>query len=272
MLFNMEWSTIYSRADLAGVELLHAHFVQHRYARHAHEYSVIGLVESGVQSYVYRGTRYRTGSNGIFIVNPDEVHTGESGDPTGYVYRALYPSSQFLRTLTGDDRLKQLYFREPVIYDASLAHKLRDAHAAVECGHSLIACETLLLDAISSILDRNGAIPPSLGKPKSNRFAVRRVREVLDAAPPQNMSLSHLAHLVHMSPYHLAHVFARETGVPVHVYAETVRIRVAKSLLKERGALAEIAARLGFADQAHFTRRFKQFLGVTPGQYRKSAR
>jgi hypothetical protein len=31
---SVEWSNVLSRADLSGMETLHAHFVRHRYARH----------------------------------------------------------------------------------------------------------------------------------------------------------------------------------------------------------------------------------------------
>lgn len=267
----MEWSKIYTRTDLPGVELLHAHFVHHRYARHAHEYAVIGLVDSGVQSYFYRGTRYRTGPNGIFIVNPDEAHTGESGDSRGYVYRALYPSSFFLSNLIGDKRIQQLRFRDAVIYDPALAKQLRRAHIAVARGESRIACEIILLDAIVALLHRNGGPQSSFGKTRPARHAVRRVRDLIDSEPARNLSLSFLANAVHMSPYHLAHVFVREIGLPVHVYADTARIRLAKSLLKDCISISQIATMLGYADQAHFTRRFKQFQGVTPGHYQKNA-
>ncbi|WP_176518330.1 AraC family transcriptional regulator, partial [Pseudomonas faucium] len=36
-------------------------------------------------------------------------------------------------------------------------------------------------------------------------------------------------------------------------------------------ALAEVAYRLGFADQSHFQRVFKAHVGVTPGQYRQGS-
>src|SRR5580704_13779198 len=121
----MEWSKISARADLFGIELLHAHFVQHRYARHAHEHAVIGLVDSGIQSYFYQGARRQTGPNGIFFVNPYEAHTGESGHANGYVYRAIYPGPEFMRKMTGDERPRELLFRDAVIYDSTLAGKLR---------------------------------------------------------------------------------------------------------------------------------------------------
>jgi methylphosphotriester-DNA--protein-cysteine methyltransferase len=34
-------------------------------------------------------------------------------------------------------------------------------------------------------------------------------------------------------------------------------------------SLSEVAFAVGFADQSHFARRFRQMLGVSPGQFRK---
>jgi AraC-like DNA-binding protein len=272
MLKPSEWSTLHSRADLRGLETLHAHFVRHRYSRHAHEYAVIGLVDSGVQSYTYRGARHRTGRGGIFFVNPQEAHTGEPGDENGYVYRALYPTADFLRGLLGDKRSRQLYFREPVIYDEVAATNLRRAHLAVEHGEARVTCESLWLAALTVLLQLNGEKPPMLGRIHRSRYAVRRIRELIDGDPTQEPSLAALAAHVHMSPYHLAHVFTRETGLSIHVYAEMARIRRARHLLRAGRAIAAIAFELGYADQSHFTRRYKQFEGVTPARYQKSAR
>jgi hypothetical protein len=121
MLKSLEWSRVHSRADLSGIETLHAHFVRHRYARHAHEFAVIGLVESGIQSYYYLGARHRTGPGGVFVVNPQEPHTGEPGDTDGYIYRALYPTSDFLCALFGDEQFRHLRFRDPVVYDRAVS-------------------------------------------------------------------------------------------------------------------------------------------------------
>ena len=228
-------------------------------------------MESGIQSYRYRGARHRTGPNGIFTVDPGELHTGEAGADGGYVYRALYPSADFVRRLIGDERIHQLYFCDPVIYDASVAGALRRAHIAVERGEPLLTCEGLLLDAIVGLMRSNGtARLPAQVKSRSARFAVRRVREFIDADPCRDMSLTTLANMVQMSPFHLSHIFSQETGTPVRVYADVARMRLAKSLLKKGVSISEAAALLGFTDQAHFTRRFKQFQGFTPGQYQRS--
>jgi AraC-like DNA-binding protein len=271
----MEWSHIHSLPGLSGVEVLHAHFVRHCYPRHAHEHAVIGLVESGSVSVRYQGSKKLIGPGGIFFVNPEEPHDGVIGDPdnpNGYTYRALYPTPEFISNIIGEDHLQSLHFKEAVINDASLTSKLRCAHQAVENNESLIRCEGLLFFAIMSLLRQNGLQDAPVVKIRRARLAVRRVCDFIEANPGGKLSLADHAAVAGMSPFHLAHVFAREVGMPLHVYVETMRTRHAKTLLKSELPISQIADQLGYADQSHFTRRFKRFQAATPGQYRKSAR
>lgn len=269
----MEWSHIHSRPDLSGVEVLHAHFLKHRYPKHAHEHPVIGLVESGRVSLGYRGARHQIGPSGIFFVNPEEPHDGVIGDPTdplGYTYRALYPTPEFITNIVGENHLRQLHFRDAVLNEPALANKLRCAHRAIEHNDSLIVCEGLLFYAIMSLLRHNGLPGAPIARIPRARSAVRRVCDFIEAHPNGKTSLAEYAVLAGMSPFHLAHVFVREVGMPLHVYAETIRTRRARSLLKGDLPISQISFQLGYADQSHFTRRFKQFQGVTPGQYRQA--
>jgi hypothetical protein len=48
---NQEWSRFYHVKGWNSLEALHARFVTHRYPRHTHEYFVVGLIETGAQSY-----------------------------------------------------------------------------------------------------------------------------------------------------------------------------------------------------------------------------
>ncbi len=44
--------------------------------------------------------------------------------------------------------------------------------------------------------------------------------------------------------------------------------RAAALIAGKTGTLSEIAYRVGFSDQAHFSRSFKRHLGMTPSEYR----
>ena len=57
------------------------------------------------------------------------------------------------------------------------------------------------------------------------------------------------------------------SGSPPHAYVLGRRLEAARERILDGMPLAEVAAETGFADQAHLTRRFKRFLGTTPGRF-----
>jgi AraC family transcriptional regulator len=102
---------------------------------------------------------------------------------------------------------------------------------------------------------------------------LRDVRDLLDERVPEQPTLTELADVVGVHPVHLARSFRREYGVTVAQYARSLRLDWAAQRLLEGGsALAEVAAEAGFADQSHFTRAFRNYVGVTPGRYRELLR
>lgn len=57
-------------------------------------------------------------------------------------------------------------------------------------------------------------------------------------------------------------------GLAPHQYLIRHRVEEAKRLLSEKKmAIAEVARQVGFADQSHLTRHFKQVVGVMPKQF-----
>jgi AraC-like DNA-binding protein len=126
--------------------------------------------------------------------------------------------------------------------------------------------------SLSTHCAAGGASSPASGV---GRPAFRTAREYIETHFAENVSISKLAALVSLSPYHFARTFGREIGLPPHTYLESVRIRKAREFLDQGHALVHAALSAGYVDQSHFTRRFKKFLGITPGRYvrrRKSAR
>jgi AraC family transcriptional regulator len=111
---------------------------------------------------------------------------------------------------------------------------------------------------------RDGTLPR-----EKLRAVVEYIEEHLDANP----SLEQMAALGHLSAYHFARQFKKATGLPPHQYVIARRVERARQLLQARTglSLAEVAAHTGFSDQSQFTHHFKRLVGVTPGQFRKSA-
>src|SRR5262245_47504016 len=102
------------------------------------------------------------------------------------------------------------------------------------------------------------------------RAVVDYIEEHLDAS----LTVGRMAAVAHLSPYHFARQFKAATGLPPHQYVLARRVERAKRLLEGDSdrPLAEVAAGAGFSDQSQFTHHFKRLVGVTPGQFRRSAR
>jgi AraC family transcriptional regulator len=87
-------------------------------------------------------------------------------------------------------------------------------------------------------------------------------------------TLEQMAGVAHLSPYHFARQFKASTGLAPHQYLISRRIERAQHLLRAHDelGLTEVALRVGFSDQSHFSFHFKRIVGITPGQFRISAR
>jgi AraC family transcriptional regulator len=99
---------------------------------------------------------------------------------------------------------------------------------------------------------------------------IEYIMENLDNSP----TLEQMATVAHLSPYHFARQFKTTTGQPPHQYVICRRVERARQLLEGKGdvSLCEVALRVGFLDQSQFSFHFKRIVGVTPGQFRISAR
>jgi AraC family transcriptional regulator len=82
-----------------------------------------------------------------------------------------------------------------------------------------------------------------------------------------------MAAVARLSAYHFARQFKAATGVPPHQFVILRRVERAKLLLQGGDlSLAEVAAHAGFSGQSVFCHHFKRLVGVTPRQFRMSAR
>jgi len=101
----------------------------------------------------------------------------------------------------------------------------------------------------------------------------RQLSDYIEAHLDQPLSLGELAALCNLSEYHFARMFRESFGLPPHQYLLARRLAMARQLLRfGELPLVEVALRCGFASASHFSNRFRQALGATPGAYRAAFR
>ena len=100
---------------------------------------------------------------------------------------------------------------------------------------------------------------------------LRDVRDQLHAAPAESLSLTDLGAAAGVHPTHVVRAFTAAFGMPPGRYIRKLRLDLAAVALAGSDLpLSRIAADAGFYDQSHFTRLFRDEIGVTPGEYRRA--
>lgn len=256
--------------ELGGLELLHARYIGQRFAPHVHEGFSLVLIEQGAQRFRHRGAEHLAPSGSLVLINPDEVHTGSKAHDAGWQYRGFYPEIDQVGSVIDELSLGGRglpTFDASVLHDPQLSRAFIHVHRLLESPASDLERQTCWREALLALFQRHARVP------EARRFgqeplAVARARELLAARLLDPPSLEELAAAVNLSPFHLSRVFRQATGLPPHAWIKQRRLEQARALLKQGGAPAMVAAQLGFADQSHLSRQFKQAYGVAPGEYR----
>lgn len=119
----------------------------------------------------------------------------------------------------------------------------------------------------SSAEAQRGALPAA---------RLRSVKELVASRLDDELSVEEMAREAGLSPAHFARAFKKATGEAPHRFVlnrklEKARDALERGLARELG-LAALATQWGFFDQAHFTRKFRERYGVTPGAFARGVR
>ena len=175
-------SWITSTRPVGGVELFSAWFAGEAYQKHRHDTYAIGLTDSGVQVFDYRGLTHVSTPGQVVVLHPDEIHDGRAGTTDGFGYRILYVEPALLgeavRALRG--RPYPLPFvGEAVSTNRTLSRAIEEAfRAPLES----LAIDTLIVDLAKGLMagERHGA-RPVLSR-RVDVSAVERARQFLEAS------------------------------------------------------------------------------------------
>jgi AraC family transcriptional regulator len=99
----------------------------------------------------------------------------------------------------------------------------------------------------------------------------KKLAQYVDEHLAEEISVTSLAQLAQLSPYHFSRAFKQSFGMPPHRYLTSRRIERAKMLLAQRNlSVTEIGLDVGFSETSAFTAVFRKFTGGTPTEYRRS--
>ena len=145
----------------------------------------------------------------------------------------------------------------------------------ISSGHGFDICEQLL-NADSTHQQIEIICAYLLGKIKTNGAAAdHRIGYAINQfiGSDGNVSLSSLLSDLPISERNFERRFRQQVGITPKLFQRICQFQATLASLENGyySKLSDIAFENGYADQSHFIRSFKEFAGISPGQYQKQA-
>lgn len=257
--------TVVKRRAVANLILTEtAHTAWSRLPRHAHENSYFCFVLQGIYTERYTRRELICKRATLTFLPAGEMHEDRLHSQDGRVFVLEIPPMWI-------DKLREnsLKLNETLLFRGGFLPNL----------FSRLNREIYKTDAASSLIIEGLAIEimaeagrQSLGA--TDRTTPRwltQVRELLIEHFSESWTLERIAAVVGVHSVHLATVFRQKYGVTVGEFVRHLKIQHACSEIENGISLSTIALDAGFADQSHFSKTFKQRIGMTPTEYRRIA-
>jgi AraC-like DNA-binding protein len=237
------------------------------YSRHAHDVYEFHYIVGGRGSFEFRGRWLPVRPGCFFYTKPGTEH--RSAVPTEGDYLLQYVAflelapevdaeiAADLETRVGEGALHRLGDR----YHEAFAQisRLSESAEAHEQRAATFRFAALLYELLA------GTAASDHGHP-----AVKRALEFMRAHLGEAYGLDEIVAAVELDKSYFVRLFKKSVGVPPMRYATSLKMSAAANLLHStQEPLASVAAQVGFSDEYHFAKRFKQWSGVPPGAYRR---
>jgi len=122
-----------------------------------------------------------------------------------------------------------------------------------------------LNDILTNFINRVSA-----SKEKKKKIKIRKMIEYIDKNFTRKLTSEEIARISGLSMSRCLHLFKEETGMSLSEYIKKLRVDYGKYLILNADiSLADCSIEVGFFDQSHFTKTFKQVEKMTPSQFRR---
>jgi AraC-like DNA-binding protein len=138
--------------------------------------------------------------------------------------------------------------------------------------------EALLSDLMISVIERFTpwrSFPASIREmnARSGDWRIRKAAASMRSETRRGAGLDTFAKEAGLSRAHFFRLFEASIGMPPKVYLNVVRVEKAvDAVLNQSASVCDISRQLGFIEPAHFTRFFRNHVGVSPREFRTVSR
>lgn len=270
-----------------SIEILERKNEYNMYNYHLHQEFEIYYLISGERKYFINDNIYKVQAGNLVLIDANEIHkTGSIGNHhheriviyfNDSFLNDLYPHISNLDLLTcfkSQYRVLPLSFKYKndieIILNKMLAiHPPENDSENLRKKFYLQILLSELLILVSGFIDELKAEEyhySQLMHPK-----ISQIIKYINDNYYRPITLAATAEKFYMSPSYLSKLFKSTTNFTFTQYLNSVRIKNARKLLQNADyRIIDVAQNTGFTNNTHFTRVFKEIIGMSPTNYRKS--
>lgn len=251
---------------------------KHTTFQHYHDAYEI-YIQLGGKRYIYHDNLCHTMERGdVMVLEPFAIHYTTSEDAEGYERIVLNFAPEKLNGLLTDSEIYMLRdkLRSGVMHvDDNALTELKQRFDT--CQHYSekkgFLSEKLLYSAVMQFVMTIIEYSDSGNTIEERKIPDQIISVIkhINAHYTEDMTVSELADIAHMSKYYFCRRFHDITGATALEYLNNIRlIRVHNMLSHTSIPLGEIAMKTGYSSVTNLTRTFKKVYGITPTEFKKS--
>ncbi len=263
---EQEKRTVHFDNDLQ-IEAYHFQGIMQKFPNHFHGHYVIGFVQSGRRFLTCKNKEYIIHAGDLLLFNPLDNHTCAQVDDQALDWRCINIEEdvmrQSIKDITGKAYLP--VFTSTVVSQSDVVPALKDLHDMVMQGSKDFNKEEIFYFLIEQLIGHYTEPAPETLAETSQE--IQAACDYMENNYAETITLADLSRVSGLNKYTLLRNFTLQRGITPYQYVSTIRVNKAKSLLEAGVPPIETALQSGFTDQSHFTRFFKNFIGLTPKLY-----
>ncbi|WP_319530777.1 AraC family transcriptional regulator [uncultured Cohaesibacter sp.] len=227
---------------------------------HAHDEFVLSCNIKGHEQLKLDGRNLQAPEFATTLYNPGQIQSGIGTE----LISSVYLEQNYIQDALHEDR--EVVFDRYIVEDTDLFKLFAKVMGSVltkdEDGELETHITSILIIGADRYSNRGLSNSPSLNDWRVH-YIVNWLKSDLSSTP----SLDAMAMEVGLSKTAFLRMFKKAVGTTPSQWHRTQRIAEAKKRLRKGEDATQVAIDLGFYDQAHLIKHFRQAYGVTPGLY-----
>lgn len=234
-----------------------------KFIKHFHDTYTIGITHDGIFKSINQNKATNSYKYSTRIINPNEIHCGDSNS---WKYTNFYPTIEFMAKLYQEIYLKKHIpiFEKHIIEDTNLYKLLLEFFISSFKKEDSLVVETNLINALSYLIKNYAQKEKNSLILFDDKTIIKNSLEYINDCIGEELSLDNLAKNSNLSKYHFLRIFKKSIGITPHQYIITQRVQKAKEMILKGEKLTTSALNVGFSDQSHFIKNFKNIYGYLP--------